>query len=120
MRTDQTATPRLPRTHPWMLARRMLTHGAALLPLALISLALGMAIYHWAVRLGWADSFLNTAMLLGGMGPVNPINTTSGKWLVGFYALFAGIVFLVIAGAMLAPVIHHVLHHFKLESGDNR
>jgi hypothetical protein len=104
-----------PRHNPYMLAQRMLENGAALLPLALLSLALGMAIYHWAVKLSWADSFLNAAMLLGGMGPVNPIDTVGGKWLVGVYALFAGIVFLVIAGAMLAPVIHHVLHRFMLQ-----
>jgi hypothetical protein len=94
----------------------MLQHGAVLFPLALVSLGLGMAIYHWAVGLGWADSFLNAAMLLGGMGPVDPIKPTTGKWLVGVYALFAGIVFLVLAGTMLAPVIHHVLHRFRLES----
>ena len=101
--------------HPWELARRMLAHGAALLPLALLSLALGMAIYHWAAGLDWPDSFLNAAMLLGGMGPVDHIDSTVGKWLAGLYALFAGIVFLVVAGAMLAPVVHHVLHRFHAE-----
>jgi hypothetical protein len=95
----------------------MLQHGAALLPLLLVSLAIGMAIYHWAAGLGWADSFLNAAMLLGGMGPVDRLDTALGKWLAGFYALFAGIVFLVLAGAMLAPVVHHVLHRFHYEDG---
>ena len=103
--------------HPWVLAQRMLQHGAALLPLVLVSLGLGMAIYHWAAGLGWPDAFLNAAMLLGGMGPVDRLDTALGKWLAGLYALFAGIVFLVIAGAMLAPVVHHVLHRFRLEGG---
>jgi hypothetical protein len=76
---------------------------------------MGMAIYHWVEGLSWADSFLNAAMLLGGMGPVNPLRTTVGKWLAGLYALFAGLVFLVLAGAMLAPVIHSALHRFHLE-----
>lgn len=102
---------------PWQLAQRMLQHGAALLPLAVVSLGLGMAIYHWAAGLPWPDAFLNAAMLLGGMGPVDRLDTALGKWLAGFYALFAGIVFLVIAGAMLAPVVHHVLHRFRLEGG---
>ena len=93
----------------------MLRHGAALVPLIAFALFLGMAIYHWVEGLDWSDSFLNAAMLLGGMGPVNPLHTTAGKWLAGFYALFAGIIFLVAAGAMLAPVVHHVLHRFHME-----
>ena len=112
-------TPPL-KPHPWVLAQRMLQHGAALLPLVLVSLGLGMAIYHWAAGLGWADAFLNAAMLLGGMGPVDRLDTALGKWLAGLYALFAGIVFLVLAGAMLAPVVHHVLHRFRIEGGGNR
>jgi len=111
-------TPPL-KPHPWLLAQRMLQHGAALLPLVLLSLGLGMAIYHWAAGLAWADAFLNAAMLLGGMGPVDRLDTALGKWLAGLYALFAGIVFLVIAGAMLAPVVHHVLHRFRLEGGQD-
>ena len=95
----------------------MLRHGAAVIPLGVATLGIGMAIYHFVEGLPWADSFLNAAMLLGGMGPVNPLHTTAGKWLAGLYALFAGIVFLVLAGVMLAPIIHHVLHKFHLEAG---
>jgi hypothetical protein len=105
-----------PAPHSWRLAKHMLTGGAALLPLAGATLVLGMAIYHFVEGLDWSDSFLNAAMLLGGMGPVDPLRTTAGKWLAGFYALFAGMVFLVLAGVMLAPVIHQVLHKFHLEN----
>jgi hypothetical protein len=95
----------------------MLRHGAAVIPLVIGALGIGMAIYHFVEGLQWVDAFLNAAMLLGGMGPVNKLHTTAGKWLAGVYALFAGIVFLVLAGVMLAPVIHHVLHKFHLETG---
>ena len=89
----------------------------ALLPLLLFTLGIGMAIYHWVEGLPWPDSFLNAAMLLGGMGPVDRLQTTPGKWLAGGYALFAGLVFIVVAGVMIAPVIHGVLHRFHLETG---
>jgi hypothetical protein len=104
-----------PAHHSWRLAGHMLTGGAALLPLAGVTLVMGMSIYHFVEGLDWSDSFLNAAMLLGGMGPVDPLRTTAGKWLAGFYALFAGMVFLVLAGVMLAPVLHQVLHKFHLD-----
>ena len=103
---------------PWHLAGHMISRGFALVPLGAGTLAVGMAIYHWVEGLGWSDAFLNAAMLLGGMGPVDPLRTTAGKWLAGCYALLAGVVFLVLAGVMLAPVIHHVLQRFHLEADD--
>lgn len=113
----------LPRTqqrrrHPWPLVQRMVRSGAALLPLAGATLLLGMAIYHWVEGLPWSSSFLNAAMLLGGMGPVDPLRTEAGKWLAGTYALFAGVVFLVVAGVMLAPVVHHVLERWGIAVPD--
>jgi hypothetical protein len=90
----------------------MMRSGVALLPLAAATLLLGMALYHWVEGLPWSSAFLNAAMLLGGMGPVDPLRTEAGRWLAGLYALFAGVVFLVVAGVMLAPVIHHVLEHW--------
>jgi len=104
--------------HHWHLAQRMMRSGTALLPLAAGTLMLGMAIYHWVEGLSWSSAFLNAAMLLGGMGPVDALQTEAGKWLAGLYALFAGVVFLVVAGVMLSPVIHHVLQHWGAASGD--
>ena len=102
---------------PWLVAGHMASRAWTLLPLATGTLATGMAIYHWVEHLPWPDAFLNAAMLLGGMGPVDRLQTTAGKWLAGSYALFAGLVFIVLAGVMLGPVIHGVLHRFHLEVG---
>jgi hypothetical protein len=107
-----------PAHRPWHVVKHMLTGGIALLPLAFGALFLGMAIYHYTEGLGWSDSFLNAAMLLGGMGPVNPLHTTAGKILAGAYALFAGLFFIVLAGVMLAPVLHHVLVRFHIDDSD--
>jgi len=86
-----------------------------LMPLLLATLVGGMGLYHWVEHLPWPDAFLNSAMLLGGMGPVDRVATTPGKWLIGAYALFAGLVFIVTAGIMLGPVVHAVLHRFHIE-----
>jgi hypothetical protein len=83
--------------------------------LVLLSLLIGMLGYVHYERLSWLDGFLNAAMLLGGMGPVEQPQTPGGKLFAGLYALYAGLVFLVVAGIVLAPVGHRVLHRFHLE-----
>lgn len=111
----ESSTPAHRKLHaPWHLAQRMVRSGVALLPLAAVTLFLGMAIYHWVEHEPWSEAFLNASMLLGGMGPVSPIHTVAGRWLAGTYALLAGVVFLVVAGAMLTPVVHHVMQHLGL------
>ncbi len=106
--------------HPFTIAASMTARAAVLLPLAAVVLAMGMSIYHWVEGLAWPDSFLNAAMLLGGMGPVDPLTTTAGKWLAGGYALFAGLFFIVLAGVMLGPAIHAVLYKFHLDTAADR
>ena len=81
----------------------------------MVSLAAGMIGYHGLERLSWLDSFLNAAMLLGGMGPVAVPVTPSGKIFAGLYALYCGLVVLIVAGIILAPVAHRILHRFHLE-----
>ncbi len=92
--------------------RRLLRHFGVGLLILVGSLALGMAGYAYFEGLGWLDSFLSAAMLLGGMGPVGAPVTPGGKLFAGFYALYAGMVFLVAAGVILAPIGHRLLHHF--------
>jgi hypothetical protein len=94
---------------------RMARHGALALLLTLISLAIGMAGYEYYEDLPWRDAFLNCAMLMGGMGPVDPPQTPGGKVFAGLYALYAGMIYLAIAGVLLVPVVHRVLHRFHWE-----
>jgi hypothetical protein len=58
-------------------------------------------------------------MILGGMGPVDPLPDDAAKVFAGVYALFSGIVFLVLAGVIVAPIIHRTLHYLHLESQDD-
>ena len=96
--------------------RRVLVHLLAALALFALSLALGMWGYGHFEGLAWRDSFLNSAMLLGGMGPVNDPQTDAGKLFAGAYALFAGLVFIVTAGLLLAPSLHRLLHTFHWDA----
>lgn len=82
-----------------------------------VSLFIGIIGYHALEGLTWIDSFLNAAMLLGGMGPVNNPATFSGKLFAGLYALYCGLVVILVAGVLLAPVLHRFLHRFHLEGG---
>lgn len=88
---------------------------AALLVIA--SLIVGTVGFRSLAKQAWLDAFLNAAMLLGGMGPVGEFSGAPGKLFAAFYALYAGLVFLVVAGLLIAPVFHHVLHRFHVEAG---
>jgi len=109
--------PPIPLAH---FVRRLLLHFAAGLVFVLGSLALGMAGYEYFEELAWRDAFLNAAMLLGGMGPIESPQTPGGKLFAGFYALYAGLVFLILAGVLLVPVLHRMLHRFHWETTDER
>jgi len=97
---------------------RLAHSGAIAITLIAASLFLGMLGYHVLEGVSWIDSFLNAAMLLGGMGPVYVPVTFSGKLFAGLYALYCGLVVLIIAGFMLAPVAHRILHKFHMDADE--
>ena len=100
--------------------RRLARHAAFALLLLSISMGIGMWGYEHYEHLPWRDAFLNSSMLLGGMGPVDPLKTPGGKLFAGFFALYSGVVFLFSAGLLIAPVAHRILHKFHWESGKER
>jgi hypothetical protein len=82
------------------------------------SLLIGMAGYAHFESLACRDAFLNAAMLLGGMGPVESPQTAGGKLFAGAYALYSGLMFVVATGIVLAPVVHRLLHKFHWDAGE--
>jgi hypothetical protein len=83
------------------------------------SILIGMTGYHWIAGFSWVDSFLNACMLLGGMGPVGDLTSKSNtaKIFAGLFALYAGLIFLVITALILTPVFHRVIHRFHWDAG---
>jgi hypothetical protein len=94
---------------------RLAVHGGAAFGVVVLALLLGMAGYRFAEGMSWLDAFVNASMILSGMGPANELHTAAGKTFAGFYSLFSGVVFLVVVGVMMAPVVHRVLHRFHLD-----
>jgi hypothetical protein len=84
------------------------------------SLLIGVLGYHFTEGLPWLDSLLNAAMILGGMGPVDPVRSVPGKWFASLYALFSGMILLVAVGVLIAPVFHRFLHRFHLDIDERR
>jgi hypothetical protein len=99
---------------------RLTRHFLGSVCLIFAALGVGILGYHDLENLPWIDSLLNASMILGGMGPVDPVKTTAGKLFASFYALFSGIVFLVAVGVIFAPLFHRFLHKFHLSEDDNQ
>jgi len=76
------------------------------------SVLIGMGGYHWIAGFAWIDSFLNACMLLGGMGPVGELTGNGAKLFAGIFALYSGLVFLIAAWLLLAPMFHRGIHRF--------
>ena len=104
--------------HPRVFFRRVATHALVAFGALAFSLLLGMAGYAWLEGLAWIDAFLDSAMLLGGMGPVHTPVTFGGKLFAGLYALYAGLMFLASATLAVTPFVHRVLHRFHWDQRD--
>jgi hypothetical protein len=87
------------------------------LGMAIIGMAIGMAGYMSTEGMSAIDGFVNAAMILSGMGPVDQLKTDGGKLFAGAYALFSGLFVVIATGFVLAPVLHRVLHSFHVEEG---
>ena len=108
----------LPLAPPRKFALRLLRNGLWSACFIAIWLIIGMAGYGGCEGMSAVDSFVNAAMILSGMGPVQLLNTTGGKIFAGLYAIISGIVIFGVAGIALAPLYHRMLHRFHLQDDE--
>jgi hypothetical protein len=102
-----------------MFLRRVVWHGLAGFALLLIPLLVGILGYMVLADLSPVDAFLNASMILGGMGPVDTLHSDAAKVFAGLYAIFSGVFFLVVAGVIIAPFLHRVLHRLHIAPDDS-
>jgi hypothetical protein len=101
--------------HPKKFIWRLLKHILFGIALIVLSLLIGMAGYSYFENMNFIDSYLNAAMILSGMGEIKELSTEGGKIFAATYALFCGILFLVVIAICFAPVIHRTLHKFHMD-----
>ncbi|MCX5758200.1 MAG: hypothetical protein NTU83_06780 [Candidatus Hydrogenedentes bacterium] len=97
---------------------RVACHAGVAFGIVAAALGLGIVGYRFTEGMPWIDAIVNAAMILGGMGPVGELHTDAGKLFAAAYALFAGLLFIVVVGVLFAPVFHRFLHRFHLNMAD--
>jgi hypothetical protein len=109
---EHRSKPLLPRSE---FIKRMVFFALLSAGFVTFSLLMGMVGYWFFENFSWVDAFVNAAMLMGGMGPVNELHTDAGKIFAGVYSMYCGLVFIIAVGFLIAPVFHRFLHRFHLE-----
>lgn len=101
---------------PWgRFSLRMLKAFGLWAALIFAGLCVGVWGYAFFEGMSLVDAYVNAAMILSGMGPVSELKTAAGKIFAGSYAIFSGLVIVIAASFVLAPIFHRVLHRFHVE-----
>jgi len=109
---EKRTEPLLPRSKFFL---RLVKFALIAFSIIIVSLLIGILGYMATAHLPLVDAFLNAAMLMGGMGPVNVLHSDVAKLFAGVYAMYCGFIVLVSVGIFFTPIFHRLLHRFHLE-----
>lgn len=107
-----------PLASPAAFSTRLIRNGIWALGVVTVSMAIGTAGYMFFESMSFVDGFANAAMILSGMGPLGPLATVGGKIFAALYAIASGLLLFAIAGLILAPIYHRILHRFHVPESD--
>lgn len=94
---------------------RLLKHLLVALTLIALSILIGMAGYWHFEGQSWGNAFMHTSFLLFGFGHLTQPQSFSGQIFLGFYGLYASLIFVAITGVLFTPIVHRLLHAFHIE-----
>lgn len=78
-------------------------------------MAIGVIAHLILEPINWHDALLNTALIIGGLGPYIVPESVAGKVFFALYSMFVGLVFIGTLGIILAPLAHRIIHKFHLD-----
>ena len=96
-------------------AKRVFFHLLFVIGCAAISLVVGVLGYHFIGALPWIDALLDASMILGGMGPVDPLKSDAAKVFASLYALYSGLFFIGVIAVLVVPFVHRVMHKIHID-----
>ena len=99
-------------------SNRLARNGVWAAGVIAVSLLVGMAGYMQFEGMAAIDAFANAAMILSGMGPLGPLQNAGGKVFASIYAIVSGLLLFAIAGLILAPIYHRILHRFHVQDDE--
>jgi membrane protein YdbS with pleckstrin-like domain len=97
---------------------RVFNHFIAAALILALSLFIGTWGYVYFAQMNWQAAFLNTSLLLSGIGLAQFPHSPEGQLFVSMYALYAGLIYLALTGILIAPILHRFLHHFHWTEND--
>ncbi|NLD01051.1 MAG: hypothetical protein GX673_09790 [Gammaproteobacteria bacterium] len=98
---------------------RLVNHGLIAFIVISVSVLIGMLGFMFFEAMFWHDAFLYAALLLSGHGSLSVPSSVAGKLFVGFYGMYAGLVFVTVLGIVFSPVAHRVMHKLNLSTNAN-
>lgn len=96
-------------------AVRVIAALAIGLGIDLSAVMIGAAGYRLLERLSWIDALTMAVLVSTGNGPLVTPHTFGSKVFLIFDALVGVLVFVTVAGVILAPIFHRLLHAFHIE-----
>ena len=97
--------------------RRLSRNVTIAIAVVIVALGGGMLGYIAFEDMRPIDAFLNTAMIVSGMGPITDPVTDEGKIFAGLYAIFSGVMLVAIWGLILGPFLGRVLNRLHIQEG---
>ncbi|MBK1781708.1 two pore domain potassium channel family protein [Advenella sp. WQ 585] len=94
---------------------RLFTHVFYALLVMIVTLAIGVFAHLLLEPVTWHEALLNSALIVGGIGPYIVPESIGGKVFFAFYSMFVGLVFIGTLGIILAPLAHRLIHKFHLD-----
>ena len=104
--------PLLPR-HKFLL--RMARSVIVSLCFLLATIFWGTFSFHAIEGYSLIDAFLNSVMIMTGVGTIGIITTNAGKILTGIYSIISTFIFFAILAIIFTPMLHRVLHRLHLD-----
>lgn len=97
---------------------RLLWHVIVALLLIIFTLVVG-AIGHIVFEdVDFHHAFLNTALIVGGIGTTVVPQSVAGQLFFSLFGMFVGLLFAAVVGVVLAPLIHRIVHRMHIDEDD--